>query len=279
MQSQHRARPTTRRPSRRQGAHPRRRGLPGRPLPAVLEAPCTAGALDVYRVLRATNPCPYMYLFRSDGSRTTSSASAPRPSSGRPAGGRWCTPSPAPRPAGQDPGGGQALAEELLADPKERAEHLMLVDLGRNDLGRVCEPGTSTSSTSCPSSGTARHAHRVDRRRRRRARPHGLRRPVATFPAGTLSGAPKPRAMRSSTSYEPSGAASTAARRLPRLRRRPRHGHRHPHGGLRDGAAYVQAGAGIVADSVPVARGRGVRQQGAAVLRAVATAGAMRTVT
>ena len=103
------------------------------------ETPCTASALDVYRVLRATNPSPYMYLFRFDGFDVVGSSpeALVKVEDGR----AMVHPIAGTRHRGATPQEDQALADELLADPKERAEHLMLVDLGRNDLGRVCEPG------------------------------------------------------------------------------------------------------------------------------------------
>ena len=109
------------------------------------ETPCTASALDVYRVLRATNPSPYMYLFRfpsEDGEAFDVVGSSPEALVKVENGHAMVHPIAGTRPRGTTPQEDQALAEELLADPKERAEHLMLVDLGRNDLGRVCEPGS-----------------------------------------------------------------------------------------------------------------------------------------
>lgn len=104
------------------------------------ETPCTASALDVYRVLRATNPSPYMYLFRFDGFDVV--GSSPEALVKVEDGQAMVHPIAGTRHRGATPQEDQALADELLADPKERAEHLMLVDLGRNDLGRVCEPGS-----------------------------------------------------------------------------------------------------------------------------------------
>src|SRR5262249_53484689 len=104
------------------------------------ERPTDADPLDVYRVLRTTNPSPYMYLLRFDGFDIVgSSPEAHVKVDGRRAllhpiaGTRW---------RGATPEEDAALAADLLADPKERAEHVMLVDLARNDLGRVCKPGT-----------------------------------------------------------------------------------------------------------------------------------------
>ena len=123
----------------RQGGDPRRGDVPGRGQPA-LRVDVPADALDVYRVLRATNPSPYMYLLRFEGFDIVGSSpeALVKVADGRAmahpiAGTRW---------RGATPEEDAALAAELLADEKERAEHLMLVDLARNDLGRVCAPGT-----------------------------------------------------------------------------------------------------------------------------------------
>ncbi|WP_328313458.1 anthranilate synthase component I [Streptomyces sp. NBC_00442] len=236
------------------------------------ETSCNASALDVYRVLRATNPSPYMYLFRFDGFDVVGSSpeALVKVEDGR----AMLHPIAGTRPRGATPQHDQALADELLADPKERAEHLMLVDLGRNDLGRVCEPGSvevvdfmsieryshvmHIVSTVTGTVAEGRTAFDVL---------------TACFPAGTLSGAPKPRAMQIIEELEPSrrglyggcvgyldfaGDSDTAIAIRTAL--------------LRDGTAYVQAGAGVVADSDPVAEDDECRNKAAAVLRAVNTA-------
>ena len=119
--------------------------------------PHRADALDVYRVLRATNPSPYMYLLPADLDGGFDVVGSSPEALVKVTGGRAIThPIAGTRPRGKTPEEDAALAEDLLADPKERAEHLMLVDLGRNDLDRVCAAGhASTSSTSCRSSATA----------------------------------------------------------------------------------------------------------------------------
>ncbi|GAA2288011.1 anthranilate synthase component I [Streptomyces kunmingensis] len=236
------------------------------------ETPCTASALDVYRVLRATNPSPYMYLFRFDGFDVVGSSpeALVKVEDGR----AMVHPIAGTRPRGTTPQHDQALADELLADPKERAEHLMLVDLGRNDLGRVCEPG---SVEVVDFMSVEKYSHVMHIVSTVTGRVTGDRTAfdvlTACFPAGTLSGAPKPRAMQIIDELEPSrrglyggcvgyldfaGDSDTAIAIRTAL--------------LRDGTAYVQAGAGVVADSDPVAEDTECRNKAAAVLRAVHTA-------
>ncbi|MFJ8307644.1 MULTISPECIES: anthranilate synthase component I [unclassified Streptomyces] len=236
------------------------------------ETPCTASALDVYRVLRATNPSPYMYLFRFDGFDVVGSSpeALVKVEDGR----AMVHPIAGTRPRGATPQHDQALADELLGDPKERAEHLMLVDLGRNDLGRVCEPG---SVEVVDFMSIERYSHVMHIVSTVTGRVAGGRTAfdvlTACFPAGTLSGAPKPRAMQIIEELEPSrrglyggcvgyldfaGDLDTAIAIRTAL--------------LRNGTAYVQAGAGVVADSDPVAEDNECRNKAAAVLRAVNTA-------
>ncbi|MFI9049791.1 anthranilate synthase component I [Streptomyces sp. NPDC053427] len=246
------------------------------------ETPCTASALDVYRVLRATNPSPYMYLFRfedGNGGAFDVVGSSPEALVKVEGGRAMVHPIAGTRPRGATVQEDQALADELMADPKERAEHLMLVDLGRNDLGRVCEPGSvevvdfmsveryshvmHIVSTVTGTVAEGRTAFDVL---------------TACFPAGTLSGAPKPRAMQIIEELEPTrrglyggcvgyldfaGDSDTAIAIRTAL--------------LRGGTAYVQAGAGIVADSDPVAEDTECRNKAAAVLRAVHTANRLAT--
>ncbi|MFE7777417.1 anthranilate synthase component I [Streptomyces sp. NPDC057445] len=240
------------------------------------ETPCAASALDVYRVLRATNPSPYMYLLRfphEDGGFDVVGSSPEalvKVEDGR----AMVHPIAGTRPRGATPQEDQALAEELLADPKERAEHLMLVDLGRNDLGRVCEPG-SVEVVDFMSIERYSHVMHIVSTVTGKVADGRTAFDVLTacFPAGTLSGAPKPRAMQIIEELEPSrrglyggcvgyldfaGDSDTAIAIRTAL--------------LRDGTAYVQAGAGIVADSDPVAEDTECRNKAAAVLRAVHTA-------
>ena len=240
------------------------------------ESDTAASALDIYRVLRVTNPSPYMYLLRFDGFDVVGSSpeALVKVEDGRAmlhpiAGTRW---------RGATPEEDAALAVELLADEKERAEHLMLVDLGRNDLGRVCAAG---SVEVVEFMSVERYSHVmhivstvVGRLAEGRSAFDVL---TACFPAGTLSGAPKPRAMEIIEELEPTrrglyggcvgyldfaGDSDTAIAIRTAL--------------LRDGVAYVQAGAGIVADSDPAAEDAECRNKAAAVLRAVAVAATLR---
>ncbi|MEU2430150.1 anthranilate synthase component I [Streptomyces sp. NPDC007861] len=236
------------------------------------ETPCTASALDVYRVLRATNPSPYMYLLRFDGFDVVGSSpeALVKVEDGR----AMVHPIAGTRPRGATPQEDHDLGEELLADPKERAEHLMLVDLGRNDLGRVCEPGSVEVVDFMSIERYSHVMHIVSTVTGKVAEGRtAFDVLTACFPAGTLSGAPKPRAMQIIEELEPSrrglyggcvgyldfaGDSDTAIAIRTAL--------------LRDGTAYVQAGAGIVADSDPVAEDLECRNKAAAVLRAVHTA-------
>ncbi|WP_374983540.1 anthranilate synthase component I [Streptomyces fradiae] len=242
------------------------------------ETPCEASALDVYRVLRATNPSPYMYLLRLDGFDVV--GSSPEALVKVEGGHAMVHPIAGTRPRGATPQEDQALADELIADPKERAEHLMLVDLGRNDLGRVCEPG-SVEVVDFMSIERYSHVMHIVSTVTGRVAAGRTAFDVLTacFPAGTLSGAPKPRAMQIIEELEPSrrglyggavgyldfaGGSDTAIAIRTAL--------------LRDGTAYVQAGAGVVADSDPVAEDTECRNKAAAVLRAVHTANRMNRV-
>ncbi|MEU5833595.1 anthranilate synthase component I [Streptomyces diacarni] len=236
------------------------------------ETPCGASALDVYRVLRATNPSPYMYLLRFDGFDIVGSSpeALVKVEDGR----AMMHPIAGTRPRGATPGEDAALAEELLADPKERAEHLMLVDLGRNDLGRVCEPGSVEVVDFMSIERYSHVMHIVSTVTGQLAQGRtAFDALTACFPAGTLSGAPKPRALQIIEELEPTrrgvyggcvgyldfaGDSDTAIAIRTAL--------------LRDGVAYVQAGAGVVADSEPAAEDTECANKAAAVLRAVRTA-------
>ena len=251
-------------------------------------APCIASSLDVYRVLRVSNPSPYMYLLRvprvtDDGTLSDEVAfdvvgSSPEALVKVEDGRALLHPIAGSRPRGATPEEDAGLADELLADEKERAEHLMLVDLGRNDLGRVCAPG---SVEVVEFMSVERYSHImhivstvVGRLAEGRTAYDVL---AATFPAGTLSGAPKPRAMEIIDELAPvrrgiyagavgyldfAGDLDTAIAIRTAV--------------IKDGVAYVQAGAGLVADSVPATEHAECGHKAAAVLRAVAIASTMR---
>ncbi|MGW4209940.1 anthranilate synthase component I [Lentzea sp. NPDC004789] len=235
-----------------------------------------ADALDVYRVLRATNPSPYMYLLRLDGFDIVGSSpeSLVTVRDGKAtthpiAGTRWRS---------EDPEEDALLEKDLLADHKERAEHLMLVDLGRNDLGRVCKPGSVHVVDFFKVERYSHVMHIVSTVTGELAEGKTAYDAVAAcFPAGTLSGAPKPRAMELIEELEPTrrglyggvvgyfdfaGDADTAIAIRTAL--------------VRDGVAYVQAGGGIVADSDPLAEDNECLNKAGAVLAAIATAQTMR---
>jgi anthranilate synthase component 1 len=236
------------------------------------ETDVSADPLDVYRVLRASNPSPYMYLLRfGDMDVVGSSPEVLVKVDGTKA---LMHPIAGTRPRGSTPEHDASLAAELLADEKERAEHVMLVDLGRNDLGRVCRPGTVEVIDLLK---VERYSHVM----------HLVSTVVgevtdgssaidvlrACFPAGTLSGAPKVRAMEIIEELEPTrrglyggivGYVDVAGDMDTAIAIRTVV--------IRNGRAYVQAGAGIVADSNPAAEDDECRNKAAAVLRAVAVA-------
>jgi anthranilate synthase component I len=237
-------------------------------------------ALDLYRVLRATNPSPYMYLLRFAGRESPFDVVGSSPEALVTVTGNAAVVHP---PAGTRPRGATEeedvrLAEGLLADPKERAEHVMLVDLARNDLGRVCVPGTVEVPDFMRVELYSHVMHLVSTVSGEVAPEHdALDVFDATFPAGTVSGAPKPRAMEIIESLEPTRRALYAGTV----------GYVDSSGDmdmaiairtavLHQGRAYVQAGAGIVADSDPATEEAETRHKARAVLSAIATAEGLR---
>jgi anthranilate synthase component 1 len=234
--------------------------------------PVKAAALDVYRAARSVNPSPYMFLLELDGFSLVGASPEihvrceDRVVEIRPIAGT--------RRRGTTPEEDRALETELLADPKERAEHVMLVDLARNDLGRVCDFGSVKVKDLMIIERYSHVMHIVSQVAGTLSAdktPYDLMR--ATFPAGTLSGAPKIRAMQIISELE-----QTA---------------RGPYGGcvgyfsfngnldccitirtalLKDGRAFVQAGGGWVNDSTPDDEYQETINKAKAMLKAVALA-------
>ncbi|HET7371397.1 MAG TPA: anthranilate synthase component I [Gammaproteobacteria bacterium] len=240
-----------------------------------MSAPFDGEPLSVYRALRSLNPSPYLYFmhfgdFQVAGSspevlvRVEEGEVTVRPIAGT-------------RPRGATAAEDAVLADELLADPKERAEHLMLIDLGRNDVGRISVTGSVNVTERMIIERYSHVMHIVSnvtgRLHERLGAVDALR---ACFPAGTLSGAPKVRAMEIIDELEPvrrevysgavgylgwNGNMDTAIAIRTAV--------------IRDGQLYVQVGAGVVHDSVPAREWDETMNKGRAVFRAVELAGKM----
>ena len=207
--------------------------------------------LNLYRSLRSLNPSPYMYFVDLDDFQIVSSS--PEILARLDHGEVTVRPLAGTRRRGADESEDLALEEELLADPKEIAEHLMLIDLGRNDIGKVCQTGSVEVSEMMVVERYAHVMHIASNVRGKIASglgPMDLLR--ATLPVGTLSGAPKVRAMEIIDELEPekrgifggavgylswNGNMDTAIAIRTAI--------------IRDKRLYIQAGAGVVADSVP----------------------------
>jgi anthranilate synthase component I len=214
-------------------------------------APLAAHPFEVYRALRALNPSPYLYyLGLGDVAVAGSSPEMLVKVQGREA---FYRPIAGTRPRGRDEAEDRRLAAELRADPKERAEHVMLVDLGRNDLGRVAEAGSVRVEDLMTVERYSHVMHLVSSLHARlRADVDCFDALLACFPAGTVAGAPKVRAMEILDALEPTRRGIYAGAILYldfagnmdsciAIRTLVARGRR----------AWVQAGAGIVADSVP----------------------------
>ncbi|WP_036921667.1 anthranilate synthase component I [Propionicicella superfundia] len=242
------------------------------------EVACPADALDVYRILRRKNPSPYLYLLRHPEFDIVGSSPEALVQVSR---GRATThPIAGTKPRGATPEEDAAYEADLLADEKEAAEHLMLVDLGRNDLGRVCVPGT-VAVTEFMKVRRYSHVMHLEAAVTGRLAPGctALDATLACFPAGTLSGAPKVRAMEIIDRLEASrrgvyggvvgyfdfaGDSDMAIAIRTAV--------------LRGGVAYVQAGAGIVADSDPASENAESQNKAGAVIEAVREANTLRAV-
>ncbi len=235
-----------------------------------------ASAFDLYRVLRVINPSPYLYLLDFGDAKIVGSSPEALVQVHDRHVETW--PIAGTRSRGESPQEDRELERELIADAKERAEHVMLVDLARNDLGRVCEVGSVRVDEMMHVERFSHVMHLVSSVTGKLRDGLG---PVdvlkAVFPAGTVSGAPKVRAMQIIDDLEPT--------------------RRGPYAGavgyvdfagnvdtcitirtvvLKEGTAYVQAGAGIVADSKPDAEERETRAKAGAVLAAVQAAEELR---
>ncbi len=243
----------------------------------------TAHPIDVYRVLRSLNPSPYMYLLGLEspaGEPYWIVGSSPEALVKVQNGRVFSHPIAGSKPRGATPDADAGLEAELAADAKERAEHLMLVDLARNDLLKVCSAGSVEVTEFMRIEKFSHIMHLV-------SSVEGDLRPELTaidafraaFPAGTLSGAPKPRALQIIDDLEPAqrgvyggvvgyfGLAGDADLAIA-IRTAV----------IANGVAHVQAGGGIVADSDPASEYQESQNKAAAPLRAVAAANAMRRV-
>jgi anthranilate synthase component I len=228
--------------------------------------------LALYRALRMVNPSPYMVLIEAPEAALVGASPEMLV---RKQGRRIETrPIAGTRPRGMDADGDRSLAEDLLADPKERAEHVMLVDLGRNDLGRVALPGSVRIPSFMEIENYSHVMHLVSGVEAEMGpEKDALDALLACFPAGTVSGAPKIRAMEIIDGLEPEARGPYAGAV----------GYISYSGDLdtcitirtlvvREGETSVTAGAGIVADSDPEAEERETENKAAALLAAVALA-------
>lgn len=234
-----------------------------------LNRPIEAAPFTIYRALRAINPSPYMFFLDLEEFQII--GASPELLVRVEEGEVTIHPIAGSRGRGNTPAEDERLAEELRADPKERAEHVMLLDLGRNDVGRVSQPGT-VKVTECMEIERYSHVMHLVSNVAGQLRPEvsaydALR---SGFPAGTVSGAPKIRAMEiiSELEGEQRGVYAGAV------------GYFSHSGNLdtaialrtmvvKDGQAYVQAGGGIVADSVPAAEYQESLNKAGALLRAL----------
>lgn len=233
-----------------------------------MSQPFTASPLSLYRVLRSLNPSPYMFYYDMGDHHVV--GASPEILVRLENGTVTARPIAGTRPRGKTREQDIALAEELLADPKERAEHVQLMDLGRNDVGRVAETGSVKVTDNMMIERYSHVMHIV-------SNVEGKLKPgmdaidvlKATFPAGTVSGAPKVRAMEIIDELEPSkrGIYAGAVGYLGfngdmdvaiAIRT----------GVIKNNMLHVQAGAGIVADSVPQSEWIETQNKARAVLRA-----------
>ncbi len=233
-----------------------------------LSIPFQAESLDLYRALRGLNPSPYMYFLDLDDFQIV--GSSPEILTHLEDGVVTVRPIAGTRPRGENEAADLALEQDLLADPKELAEHLMLIDLGRNDVGRIAETGTVELTEKMIVERYSHVMHIVSnvcgRLKLGMSAMDALK---ATFPAGTVSGAPKVRAMEILDELEPikrgiysgavgylgwNGNMDTAIAIRTAV--------------IKDGRLNVQVGAGIVADSIPANEWDETMNKGRAMFRA-----------
>ena len=239
-----------------------------------MSLPFVAPPLDLYRALRSLNPSPYMFFLNLDAFHVV--GSSPEILVRFEEGMVTVRPIAGTRPRDKDPELDKALEADLLSDPKELAEHLMLIDLGRNDVGRIAETGTVELTEKMLIERYSHVMHIVSnvqgKLREGQSAMDALR---ATFPAGTVSGAPKIRAMEIIDELEPvkrgvyagavgylgwQGNMDTAIAIRTAV--------------IKDRQLHIQAGAGIVYDSVPQKEWDETMNKGRAVFRAAAIAAA-----
>jgi anthranilate synthase component 1 len=232
----------------------------------------TESPLSLYRALRSLNPSPYMYYYHFGDFHVVGASPEILVRQEHTAAGDKVTirPLAGTRPRGATPEADQAIEQELLADPKERAEHVMLIDLARNDIGRIAKIGSVKVTEAFVVERYSHVMHIV-------SNVEGLLQDgmssmdvlKATFPAGTLTGAPKVHAMELIDQLEPSkrglyggacGYLSYAGDMDLAIAIRT--------GIVKDGQLYVQAAAGVVADSVPEMEWRETEHKARALLRA-----------
>jgi anthranilate synthase component 1 len=240
-----------------------------------LSRPTSAHPFSIYRALRTVNPSPYMYYLQMADAHII--GASPEMLVRVEDGVVETHPIAGTMPRGRDPDEDAVIADQLLNDEKERAEHVMLVDLGRNDIGRVSVPGTVTVKEFMVIEKYSHVMHlvsRVEGKLREGLSAYDALR--ACFPAGTLSGAPKIRAMEIISEIEPD--------------------RRGPYGGavgyfdfsgnmdtaitirtivMKDGVARIQAGGGVVYDSVPDTEFQETLNKARATLNAIDQAEAM----
>lgn len=229
----------------------------------------SADPFDIYRVMRTLNPSPYMFFLRLDD--TVIAGASPEVMVRKEGRRVELRPIAGTRPRGTTPEEDAQLAEELLSDPKERAEHVMLVDLGRNDLGRVCATGSVNVSELMVIERYSHVMHIVSNvQGELEGKKDAFDLVRATFPAGTLSGAPKVRAMQIIDELEPvrreiyggavgyfsfSGNMDLAITIRTLV--------------IKDGTVHLQAGGGVVADSDPAAEWQETVNKAMAARRAI----------